>query len=359
MPGRPTTGTIAGFVLRTARESALLTQVAMAEALGVDLATVQGWESGRRPVANMKAMDLVGLRRRLAGLGAEAAIVAQLDAAMDADRIIGATLTGTEGPHPLAEWVHTRDTAHMLAWALTGARPPSLAPSPSPRRRGPTAASPLLPAQDRTMFFEQLRATAEAAPRNDPQGALLHRQALHLTSYDKIPEAVAWTAQALHARRDLLARRGWTPQWAEARSTATALARLGDPVPLLDFIERAIVDDDVGETANLNYWAYWLGGTRLPQSDDRFMRDRQLTGWDPVTLLRGLTNGLHRAPGYVDLYAHTLWALLTAHPWLPQASGLLIPDLAERTEHLLDGGGISERARRELTNVHYVLRDRT
>ncbi|MCX4546793.1 XRE family transcriptional regulator [Streptomyces sp. NBC_01565] len=281
-----------------------------------------------------------------------------LDAAMDADRIIAATLQPVEGPHPLAEWVHTRDTAHMLAWALTGIRPSSLAGIPHPRRRGPAAASPLLPALDRSAFFERLRTTAEAAPRTDAQGVLLHRQALYLTSYDKSPEAVAWTAQALHSRRGLLARRGWTPQWAEVRSTATALARLGDPVPLLDFIERAMADDDAGEAANLNYWAYWLGGIALPQSDDLFMRDRLLTGWDPVTLLRGLTCGLHHAPGYVDLYVHTMWALLAAHPWLPQASGRLMQDLAERTERLLDGGGVSERSRRELTTVNYVLRDR-
>ncbi|MFG2716527.1 helix-turn-helix domain-containing protein [Streptomyces goshikiensis] len=359
MATRAITGTITGFVLRTARESIPLTQVAMAEALDVDLATVQGWESGRRPLANIRAVDLLGMRRRLAGRGADAAIIGMLDAAMDADRIVRATLTRTDGPHPLAEWVHTRDTAHMLAWALTGTRPPSLARIPSPRRWGPAAASPLLPAADRSAFFEQLRATAEAAPRTDPRGVLLHRQALYLTSYDKTPEAAAWTAQALHARRGLLARRGWTPQWAEARSTATALARLGDPVPLLDFIERAMVDDDEGEAANLNYWAYWLGGTPLPQSDDLFMRDRQLAGWDPVTLLRGLTYGLHHAPGYVDLYAHTMWALLTTHPWLPQASGLLVRDLTERTERLLDGGGISERSRRELATVNYVLRERT
>lgn len=359
MAARPVTGTIAGFVLRTARESIPRTQAAMAETLGVDLATVQGWESGRRPVANMRAVDLLGLRRRLAARGADAAVVDMLNAAMDADRIISATLSSSDGPHPLAEWVHTRDTAHMLAWALTATRPPSLAGIPHPLRRGPAAVSPLLPAEDRATFFEQLRTMAEAAPRADPQGVLLHRQALYLTSYDKSPEAGAWTAQALHARRGLLARRGWTPQWAEARSTATALARLGDPVPLLDFIERAVVDDDAGEAANLNYWAYWLGGTRLPQSDDLFMRDRHLTGWDPVTLLRGLSHGMHHAPGYADLYAHTLWALLMAHPWLPQVSGVLVRELADRTEHLLDAGGISERSRRELGTVNYVLRDRT
>jgi hypothetical protein len=117
--------------------------------------------------------------------------------------------------------------------------------------------------------------------------------------------------------------------------------------------------DDTAEAANLNYWAYWLGGVRLPQSDDRFMQERELTAWDPLTLLRGLTYGLHHAPGYLDLYAHTLWALLTARPWLPQASQVLAADLRARTEDLLDGDRITARSRRELTTVHYVLRERT
>ncbi|RSS43220.1 XRE family transcriptional regulator [Streptomyces sp. WAC08241] len=358
--GRSVAGSVAGFVLRLARESVPRTQASMAEALGVDLGTMQGWESGRRPLANMKAGALLNLRRRLGMLGADPAVVGLLDAAMDADQIIGAGLDPSEvtGTHPLASWVHTRDTAHMLAWALTGVAPPSLRGRAPASRRGPVAVAPLLAPADRTLFFDHLRRTAEAARRPEG-GTLLHRQALYLASYDRGPEAVAWTAHALHVRRGALARRGWSEHWAEARSTATALARLGDPQPLLDFIERSLAGDDTAEAANLNYWAYWLGGVRLPQSDDRFMQDRELAGWDPVTLLRGLTHGMHHAPGYVDLYAHTLWALLTAHPWLPQASPPLARDLVERTSRLLDEGLASGRARHELGTVHYVLRDRT
>lgn len=332
----------------------------MAEALGVDLATMQGWESGRRPLANMKAGALLSLRRRLGALGADSAVVGLLDPAMDADQIIGAALESPRhaGLHPLASWVHTRDTAHMLAWALTGVAPAALADRVSHTGRGPAAAAPLLTAADRTLFFQHLRETAEAA-RRPGSGTLLHRQALYLASYDRGPEAASWTVHALHARRGVLAGRGWSEHWAEARSTATALARLRDPQPLLDFIERSLVGDDTAEAANLNYWAYWLGGVRLPQADDRFMQDRELSGWDPVTLLRGLTYGMHRAPGYVDLYVHTLWALLTAHPWLSQASPALARDLAERTGRLLDEGGTSRRSRRELGAVHYVLLDRT
>lgn len=358
--GRAVAGTVAGFVLRLARESVPRTQASMAEVLGVDLGTMQGWETGRRPLANVKAGALLNLRRRLGALGADPGVVGLLDAAMDADQIIGAALEPPDdiGIHPLASWVHTRDTAHMLAWALTGVAPPALAGRIPAPRRGPAAVAPLLGASDRALFFDRLRRTAEVA-RRPGGGTLLHRQALYLASYDRGSEAVSWTAHALHARRGVLARKGWSVHWAEARSTATALARLGDPQPLLDFIDRSLVGDDAAEAANLNYWAYWLGGVRLPQSDDQFMQDRDLTGWDPVTLLRGLTYGMHHAPGYVDLYAHTLWALLTAHPWLPQASASLARDLAERMGQLLDSGVTSGRSRHELGTVYYVLRDHT
>ncbi|MET9511990.1 HD domain-containing protein [Streptomyces flavidovirens] len=102
------------------------------------------------------------------------------------------------------------------------------------------------------------------------------------------------------------------------------------------------------EAANLNYWTLWLGALPVPQPDDAFMRDRHLTGWDPVTLLRGSARGLHLAPGYVDLYAHSLWALLTAFPWLGQAAGPLAGPLREWTSQLLDGAVLPTRSRREL-----------
>ncbi|PBC80221.1 MULTISPECIES: hypothetical protein [unclassified Streptomyces] len=72
----------------------------------MELDTLQGWESGRRPLANMRAGALLELRRRLPALGADTGLVQWLDAAMDADRIIAAGLTGdVGGPHPLAGWV--------------------------------------------------------------------------------------------------------------------------------------------------------------------------------------------------------------------------------------------------------------
>ncbi|WP_232789071.1 hypothetical protein [Streptomyces odonnellii] len=105
----------------------------------------------------------------------------------------------------------------------------------------------------------------------------------------------------------------------------------------------------------MNYWALWLGAMSVPQSDDTFMRDRDLSGWDPLTLLRGLAQGLVGTPGFVDLYAHSLFALLAVNPWLPQAAGPIAAPLRTRAEHLLDSADLSSRSRRELGRVHYVL----
>ena len=355
--GRAATGTIAGFVFRIARESAHSTQAGMAEAIGVDLATWLGWETGRRPLANVKAGTLLNLRRRLLAMGADPRILHLLDPAMDADRIISATIhPENTAQHPLADWVHTRDTADMIAWALNGTVPPSLARHSTPGRRGPVAKAPLLPTLDRGVFFSQLRETAELAVHMGEDGLLLHRQALYLCSYDRTPEATSWMGHALHTRRDLITVRGWTPHWSTARSTAVALARLGDPQPLLDFIDRAMADDDAAETANLTYWAYWLGSIREPQANDGFMRQGP-NNWEPVRLLRGLAAGLHQAPAYVDLYVHSLWALLTNHHWLPLAEPELADSLYAHISGLLDRNGISPRSRRELSAVHYVLRE--
>jgi hypothetical protein len=356
---RAATGCIAGYVLRLARESIPRTQIGMAEALDVDLATIQGWESGRRPLAHMKAGALLDLRRRLPALGADRDVVQLLDAAMDADRIISVSLDPPERPerHPLAEWVHTRATSHMIAWAVNGRPPPLIASRPVPTRRGAVPDAPWLPSPDRVALFGHLREAAENAQRAGDAAPLLRRQALYLASYDRSPEAPSWTAQTLHSRRGVLSVRGWSPHWAEARSTATALARQGDPQPLMDFIDHALVGDDTGEAANLNYWAYWLGAADGPQANDVFMRDRDLVGWDPITLLRLLIQGVDEAPTYVELYVHSLWALLSVHPWIPKSSPRLAEALSERTTCLLDGGRVSSRARRELSALHYVLNE--
>ncbi|MDF3291914.1 helix-turn-helix domain-containing protein [Streptomyces silvisoli] len=355
---RSITGAISGYVLRLARESIPLTQAEFAELLEGDVRTVQGWESGRRPLANMRAGALLDLTRRLLALGADQNLVRLLDPAMDADRIIGAALDppADHREHPLSEWVHNRETAHMIAWAVNGTCPPAVGNRPKAARRGPVADAPLLPAGERTALFAHLREMAEQTARTASNGILLRRQVLYLTSYDRSPDAASWTAHALHRQRGVLSVRGWSMHWAEGRSIATALARHGDPQPLRDFIDRSLADDDMGEAANLNYWAYWLGALPATQVDDRFMAKRSLPEWDAITLMRRLTQGMKEAPTYADLYAHSVWALLTACPWLPQAEPATAKVLMAHTVITLDENDLSSRSRRELGAVHQLLR---
>jgi hypothetical protein len=357
---RASTGSITGYVLRLARESIPAVQGNFAELLGVDLATVQGWESGRRPLGNVKAGVLLGLKRKLPTLGSDQKLVALLDSAMDADRIVDVSLSppNRADDHPLAGWVHNRDTAHMIAWAVNGTPPPVIGNRPAPTRRGPVPDAPYLSADVRHQLFGHLRTMAEATTGNG--NLLLRRQALYLASYDRSAEAPSWTAMTLHSRRGLLSERGWSHRWAETRSIATALARQGDPQPLRDFIARSMADDDTGEAANLNYWAYWLGAASQTQPNDRFMTDRHLHGFDPVTLMRRLTQGMQEAPTYVDLYAHSVWALLVARPWLREADPTTARRLAEEVLYAREARQLSRQSQRDLEAVLYLLtEDRT
>ncbi|WP_460494844.1 helix-turn-helix domain-containing protein [Dactylosporangium cerinum] len=61
-------GPVSGFVLKLARQSTALTQEKLAVALGVDVSTVQGWESGRRPLSAVSAGDFLRLCGRLSRL---------------------------------------------------------------------------------------------------------------------------------------------------------------------------------------------------------------------------------------------------------------------------------------------------
>ena len=352
-------GIVAGYVLRLARESIPLTQEAATQDLEVDLGTVQGWESGRRPLSNVRAGALLDLRRRLAALGADQRLLALLEPAMDADRILTAALRPAASPadHPLAHWVQNREAATMLAWALRGITPPAVPALPVRRRRGPVPAGPVLAAPDRDAFFSHLRVTVESAQIAGERAFLLRRQALYLASYDPRDDAQDWAADAMRGMRSSLSVRGFGERWIEARTTATVAARQGDPELLQDFIGNALANDDAGEFANLQYWAYWLGALPPDQPDDAFMRDSPgSTRWNPVELLRLLTDGLHDAPGTVDLYVHSISALLTAHPWVALADPALAIRVAHRTQRLLDGTIISPRSRQDLNKVQYRLK---
>ncbi|MDQ0305759.1 transcriptional regulator with XRE-family HTH domain [Kitasatospora herbaricolor] len=351
---------ISGYVLRLLRESAALPQSRLAELLGVDLGTLQGWESGRRPLGNVRGAELLQLRRRLAALGAAGALFGWLDAAMDADLVLAAALQPPEdlALHPLAGWVQSRESAHLVAWAVRGITPPGLAPYAARTRRGPVPTGPHLSAADREAFFLNLRRTSEIAGSRGDRTPL-RRQTLYLSSYDPAPDAEDWAAHALAAMRPALALRGYTPRWIEARTAATVAARQGDPEPLIHFVATALSGDQHGELANLGYWAYWLGAMPADQADDAFLDRPESAAWNPLALFRGLVGSMHPAPGTVDLYVHSVTTLLDLHPWLSAADPATTRHLLTLTANLLDLRVVSSVSARALESVHYRLQQTT
>ncbi|MDX2849301.1 helix-turn-helix transcriptional regulator [Streptomyces sp. PA03-3a] len=351
-------GVVAGHLLKLTRERTGRTQTQLAEDLRVDATTVQGWESGRRPLTSTQTGKLREVRRTLLRLGADPALLVLLDQALDSDAVLSHALAGppasTLHDHPLSGWVLTRDTIHMLAWALTGSTPTAVPHVPAPaRRRGPVADSPLLAHAERRIFFEHMRRAAELAHHAGDEGGLLRRQALYLCSYDRSADTGAWLADM--QRRLPKPKRGqWTPYWADQRSVAASLTRHGDIDPIHAFIADGM--GDLGEQANLNYWAYWLGLDPVPQADDTFMVTRPAGSWDGQVLLRALTGRLDPALGCIDLNVHSVWALLGARRGLLSTDPHLNADLHQRVVTLLDSSVVSRQSRSELESIHYGLR---
>jgi len=92
-PERGREGRIAGYVFKVIRESIGLTQERFTERLAVDVTTVQGWESGRRPLMAISVGNFLSLRRSLLRQGAQPQLLSQLDMALEADRFIGYVLS--------------------------------------------------------------------------------------------------------------------------------------------------------------------------------------------------------------------------------------------------------------------------
>ncbi|MFE2726102.1 helix-turn-helix domain-containing protein [Kitasatospora sp. NPDC059327] len=363
LPGRVTEGAITGFLFKVIREQIPRTQDELAEDLGVDKSTLQGWESGRRPLSATRAGNLVAMRRRLILLGAPSGLVEMLNTAMDADLLLGEILGadplhGRLGDHPLAAWVLTRDTTHMIGWAVGGVLPGVVAAHSTipAARRGPVSSSPLLEAGLRARFFQCLRTASEMVERAGEDSSLLRRQVWYLSSYDQEWDAASWF-DGLRRRGAMTATvDGWSPRWVEARSVAAALARQGDPTLMREFINRSIADHDEAEVANLNYWAHWLGLDGRPQTDDGFMAERDRPAWDASALLRAFAVRLDRAVEYTDLYIHSIWALIVSRRGLLDSDPHVARELAGRVRLLLDGNTLSVESRRELESVHYGLR---
>lgn len=338
-------------MLKLNREHAGMTQRQCADRCGVDVTTVQSWESGRRPVSLMSAGALAAVMRTLVAAGADPAAVGLISAAMAADAILTHALSHGDGratSHPLAHWVVTRDVVHMVVWALTGQRPSAL-PDVPVRRSGPVPAAPLLAADARRRVYAHLRRTAESA-RGDG-AALLSRQCVYLSSYDTADDTRAWIAgMSVYPSRETPG--AWSPAWVAARSVATSATRHGHSELLERFMAEGLASDS-GTAANLAYWAHWLGVDRLPRADDSFMA--AAPAWDPGTLMRALTDRMSPGLGCLTLNIRSAWSLTLAHPWL-LSDPVIGADVESRAALLLDSGDLPATARRELEQMHYGVR---
>ncbi len=350
-------GRVAGYVLKVVRGTTGLTQDRLAERLGVDTTTVQGWESGRRPLIAVSMAGYLRLRQVLLRLGAAPWLLRQLDVALEADRFLGYVL-GADGPidtenHPLATWVITRPFTDLVGWAISGKSPAVLADVVRGTRRGPAPSGPQLAVDERRHVVVHLRTAAEQAAPDSVIGALLLRQAHYVAGFDATPETTEWLAAMLRREQRRLRSDKWSPSWAVVRSGAHTLARQGDAEALPQFIKDHIAADEC-EVANLNYWSYWIGELSDPQLSDMFMIEQSLSSWRGDRLLEHLVARLDAANPYVDVVAHTLWSFLGLK--CDTVTMLHAKALTAAVQRLFDEGSISSQSRRELQEVLYALR---
>nr|WP_281390248.1 helix-turn-helix transcriptional regulator [Nocardiopsis aegyptia] len=344
--------------MKAVRRSVGHTQETLAERIGVDVTTLQGWESGRRPLMAVSTGQYLRLRHLLRRLGAGPHLLTQLDTALEADRFIGYVLAADHqidlDGHPLATWVITRPFTDLVAWPFIGVAPTAIAEATPPGRRGPSASGPELAADERQHISAHLRAAAEQAPRDTVKGALLRRQAHYVTGFDTSAETAEWLAAIQgEEKRRLRSTAEWSPSWAVVRSGAHSIARKGDSEALPEFIDAHVSSEEC-ETANLNYWAYWLGEVADPQLADTFMVELSVDTWRGDHLLTHLVGKLDPTNPYVDIVVHSLWALVIRKPgFLDDRNAASMTPTVLR---LLDERSVSPRSRRELEAVLYALR---
>jgi transcriptional regulator with XRE-family HTH domain len=336
----------AGHVLKLARESvAGLSQERLAEHLHVDVNTVQSWETGRRALTSIQLVTMKRLQHVLRRLGANEAALAALHDASEADYLLDYIFTTRPDElvpesHPLATWVMTRSVAYILGWVLADQVPAWLSSLPRPARRGPVADKPYLGTADREHCFNHLRVAAEKtlvkSLHDDPGATLLRWQAYYLSAWtrDGDGETRGWLADMERAEHRLIQDRiSWPPAWAAARSLAVAEARLGDPEPLRRFIDHSISSDQ-GQAANLNYWAYWVGETSATHFGAEFI-GRPYPDWGGSILLGRLIDNLRPSEALIDLYVHSLAALLRHRPHLLRQDPGHVSTLRDRADCLL------------------------
>jgi hypothetical protein len=353
-------GVVSGYTLKLLRESVGQTQVAAAEAWRVDLTTIQGWESGRRPLTSLKTSDLLRLRSKLLRIGVSYQQFNVLREAMEADMTI-TELSGSRSlacdrhVSPLSAHVHRRTLTSLITWPFTGIVPDQLRPlkETATMRRGPVADRPILDTDIRSIFFDNLLAAAESA--NVVDGALLRRQATFLLGFDTRSESRSWIENEHRRCEGSVGASHSSASWAGRRSAAVAAAYAGDRGPLQAFLHRDL-QEQRSQLANLNYWAYWVGEIAEAQPDDSFM-DESMPSWSGTRLFTHLVDKLDPHTAHIELTVRSLWTLAVSRPDVPRLVGRAMRAVAlRRIELLLDVTSGDPAMRQELRGVGQMVR---
>jgi Helix-turn-helix len=351
-------GIVSGFVLKLARQSAGSTQERLAEALGVDVSSVQGWESGRRPVAAMNAGEFVRLGARLTRLGAPSTTSRHLREALAADMVLAAGITAGSNwvdpnLHPLAAGVHRRTLTNLITWPFTGTLPPQLRELTTQfPRRGPVASQPTLGVEERTRFFDHLMTVAERGTHLDV--ALLRRQAVYLLGFDRrVPVADWLRGEWQRASRQPVDGHAVSTLM-ETRSASVALASSGDGTYLQDFVEG--MSTQRAETANLNYWAYWTGDLADEETDDSFMFNDNVHSWAGLRLFEHLVDRLDPHSPHLPLNLCSLHSLVASRTSLLIERPDLRPALSTALDLASDTDVLTRSAHNQIAGLRYALR---
>lgn len=351
-------GIVSGFVLKLARRSTGLTQEKLAELLAMDVTTIQGWESGRRPLAATSAGDFLRLSARLSRLGAPASTRRHLTEAIEADQVLSTGIAaGREvvdaATHPLAASVHRRTITNLIMWPITRKLPQQLlefqhrVPS-----RGPTASHPSLSMEESSRFFDHLSTVAERASRANE--ALLRRQAVYLLGFDGREQVVDWLRDEWRRASSNPVRDGDITGLLEARSASVALASAGDSTHLQDFVDQ--MTDTGTELANLNYWAHWVGELSDEQTTDTFMLNADTRSWAGARLLPHLVDRLDPHSPHLPLNLRTLHTLVSSRPSLLSAWPRVHTRLARGLDELASCGNLTRTGRDQVAGLQYALR---
>jgi hypothetical protein len=356
--GSRSTGIVSGYVLKLARQAAGLTQERFAECLTVDVSTIQGWESGRRPLAAMNAGDFVRLCARLPRLGAPPSTGRHLRAAVEADLVLSTGITAGSAwvdpdVHPLATSVHRKTLTNLITWPFTGHLPPELdAFTSKVPRRGPVASGPMLSVDEQTRFFDHLMTVAERGVH--PDEALLRRQAVYLLGFDQRDQIAEWLRDEWKSAGRRPIADGDVTNLLEARSASVALASTGDGTHLHDFVARTT--DTRAELANLNYWAHWIGELSDDQADDTFMIESDTKAWSGVRLFHHLVSRLDPSSPHLPLNLHTVHTLVASRPALLTERSSARDALAGALDILTSGDVLTRDGRDQVAGLHYALR---